>query len=223
MSLPFEVTQGTVSVQADFAEPAFHLFQDSPALYSALFGRLSRHGLRPADMKVEFGDSTLGDFHLRCFLYAFAVTIRVRIERVEILCDATKLDRDKMGEVIVDALEAVRSRLPDPSLKAYTVDSAVHGSVKDKKAADFVSQLTKEPLKVGPPIGAGCIFYYGPDSGRLSSSVALDLSGYIKDGVFLRVYAVWDGKGVEPSAVPSLASTYFETVLSTLGLTLTSK
>lgn len=221
MALAFKVAQHDLGFQADFSTPMFELFRDSWGLQGQLFTRLSRHGVRLTDIRPDRGNQSLGDYSLLCYLFNFLVTVRIRLERVEIMCvDLSRVDGTKLNEAGVDVLEAVKAHVPGISFKAYTLAMGLHGTLDGMSAQEFLSRfVTVAPKNLGPPIGSGVVFYYGPEGERLLSSVTVDLSALISGGLYIRAQVVWDGSKVAIQALPAMGDKHVREVLAQLGLT----
>jgi hypothetical protein len=218
MAKPFDVTQGHLNLIAEFSEPQFSLLKEPTILYRHLLQRLGPHGLRLADMKFEWGDQSLAEYNLRCFLFAFGATLRFRAERLEMLFDAGRVPESQASEVSRQTFEAVRSVAPDSSFRTYTSDIGLHGVIANVNATVFLADFTKEPPNLGPSTGSGCVFYFGPHETRLSQSVTLDLSGMVKDGVYVRDFSVWDGSKISPDDLLAIMATHVDKSLQVLGL-----
>jgi hypothetical protein len=222
VALLFKVAQTDLGFQSEFPEPAFNLFRDTWALQRQLFATLARHGLRLTDIRPERGSGSLGDFSIVCFLFNFSVTVRIRLERIEIVClDLARVAPDKLNHAGVDVLEAIRSHLPGASFKTHTLSLGLHGTLEGMGTHEFISRFVmKSPENLGSPIGSGVVFYYGPEAERLTSSVTLDLSALIAGGLYLRAQTVWDAQRVNVGALPNFVDKHIREVLLHLGLKL---
>lgn len=202
---PFKIAQGDLSFQAEFAQPAFELFENRSKPYRALFAALARHGLRLTDMRPEKGSGTLGDAYLQCTLFDFTTSLRVRLERLELTClDLKRVDRTQLEELIVDSLEA-RSRVfpSEISFKTYGLSISLHGLLPVRDVKEFLAGFLKTvPQNLGPPVGSGCVFYYGAEGEQVTFSLALDLSAAVANGLFVRLYMVWDAGRLAIKAIP---------------------
>lgn len=203
MPAALKLAQGDLIVQADFAEPAFHMFRDYWEFAHRVFTKLARHGLRLTDMKFERGSGSIGDGYLLCSLFNFTMAIRFRVEKVEAHClDLARMDVNRFSQASADALEAVRSHIPNVAFRTYSLGVALHGTIEGISAREFVSKfVTRTPEKLGPPIGTGVVFYYGPEADRLLSALTVDLSAVVSDGVFVRANVVWDGAKIAIGAI----------------------
>lgn len=222
MALTFKVTQGDLTFQSDFIQPVFDLFRDSWGLQRQLFMRMARHGVRLTDIKPERGNGSVGDFNIVCFLFNFSVTVRIRLERVEILCfDLARVPVNMLNEAGVDALEAVTSHVPGVNFKTHTLSLGLHGTLEGMSTQEFISRfVAKGPENLGRPIGSGIVFYYGPQEEQLTSSITLDLSALIAGALYVRTHVVWNAQKVAVRTIPGIAEKQVREVIANLGLKL---
>jgi len=216
MPKTFDVTQAYVSLVAEYSEPLFKLFTDPTTLYRELLQRLGPFGLRLADMKVELGDK-LADYHLACVFLNYSATLRFRAERIEIWFDLTRATQEQALAISIKAFESVVATF-EPSFRSFPIDVALHGNVADTTAKDFLLQLVKGVPNLGPSLGAACVFYYGPEEARLSSHMTIDLSGAVKDALFFRYSAIWDGSKISPGDLLAALPAHVDHCLTAFGL-----
>jgi len=221
VALTFKVALADLGFQSDFAEPAFDMFRDAWGLQRQLFARMTKHGVRLSDIRAERGSGSLGDIHIVCFLFNFSVTVRIRLDRIEILCfDLSRVDSEKLNEAAIDALEAVTNHMAGPTFKTHTLWQGLHGTLEGASTQEFISKfVSKGPENFGRSIGSGVVFYYGPERERITSSITLDLSAVIAGGLYLRPQVVWDAQKVGVRDLPGMAEKHVREVLSHLGLT----
>jgi len=220
VSLTYRALQGDLNFQAEFQEPAFELLRDPIGVQRQLFTRLSRHGVRLVDVRLDRGNGSLGDHSFLCYLFNFAVSVRVGLGGMEIICfDLARVDTNKLGESGVDALGAIKEHAPSVSFKAYTLSVGLHGKLDECPAQEFLSKYAANvPGGLGPRIGNGAVFYYGASASRLMTSVTLDLSASITDGLFVRTQVVWDASKVGIETIPQLSDSHVKEVLGHLDL-----
>lgn len=218
MTKPFEIAQGHLNVVAEFSEPQFSLLKEPTILYRQLLQRLGPHGLRLADMKIEWGDQSVADYNLRCFLLGYGATLRFRAERLEMLFDAGRVSQSQAIEISAQTFVAVRDVVSDSSFRSHTSDIGLHGTIAETNASVFLTNFTKEPPNLGPTTGSGCVFYFGPHEARLSQSVTLDLSGVVKEGLYVRDFSVWDGSKISPDDLLATLPPHVDNSLRALGL-----
>lgn len=218
--MPFRVSQGDFVFQADFAAPIFELFNDA-ALQRQIFSRFTRHGLRLVDIKAERGAGSLGEVHLHCWFFNFSAALRIWLERVEINCfDVTRVNTPKLKDLITDVLETAPALFKVP-FKTYAMALGLHGLLEGVAPKDFLSKfVTKVPNTLGPLLASGSVFYYGAKAERLLSSLTIDLSAAVREGIFVRIQATWDAEKVGSGALTGLAENHVQEALNQLGLRL---
>ncbi len=218
MALRMLLAQGDSMLQSEFVEPAFDIFQN-PSSLGALFSGLSKYGLRLNDLRLETA-GTLGDFSVLGYLFSFAVSVRIRLDRIEIQCmNLKQVGATTLDHVVVDAFKAVKLARPSLAFKTHVLGLNLHGSLEGVTTLEFLSKYAAAgPDGIGPRIGNGVVFYFGPEGPRLTSSLTLDLSIHVPDGLFLRVHSTWDGQKLEAMELPIGARGYVASVLKSLEL-----
>src|SRR5205085_2854045 len=83
--LNFQVSRADVTFDAKFPEPDFGLLADEPPFLEEIFRFLQPHGLRTADIRFDPGDGSVGDEQIVCQLPNYWITVRFRVDRVEIV------------------------------------------------------------------------------------------------------------------------------------------
>ena len=84
---------------------------------------------------------------------------------------------------------------------------------------DFIDQFVTQPPKdLGPHVGNGVVYYFGPQEHRLSAAVTFDLSVRIPDGLYVRLQAAWDGQSVHAQDLPAVFGNYLRVVYADFGL-----
>lgn len=191
MAVPFRLRQGEISIQVEFGNPTFSLFSNMLELGRALFVHLSPLGMRLADLKFTGGETTYADTHVTCFLYNIGAELNIRPERIEIRAfDPSR--RDDCFAAVAAATAAAFELATDTTTKSCTSVSALHAELGDVHARDFISTfLATAPEGVGAQFSAGIVFYFEPSDGRVMSSVNLEPSAAIQDGLYFRTTNVW--------------------------------
>lgn len=222
MAIKFDATRADLAFEAGFGQPEFALFRDTSGLFRHLFKRLEPHGLRLIDMKIERGSGNVADYHVLCYLFNFVMTIRVRLERIDVYC--TELPRDyvqKFSAAILDALAAVQAHLPDLSFRVHALAVGLHGLLEGQPASEYLSRFVSNvPSGLGASTGNGVVFYFGPEGDRLLSSLTMDKSVLVPDGLYVRSHVIWDAKKVEIKNLATIAEGFVKQALSTIGLEL---
>jgi len=75
------------------------------------------------------------------------------------------------ADIVLTALRAVNEHHP-VTYKAYKLNVNFHGTVEGQSTREYLSRFTTpRPQDLGPPIGSGAVFYYGPEADRVTSFV----------------------------------------------------
>jgi hypothetical protein len=218
----FLVEKAELIVEVGFERPDFALLQDPSTLLQHLFRRLEPHGLKLGDLRVERGAGNVADFHVLCYLFNYWMTVRVRVERVEVVCAELPADHvERFKVVTTDVLRALKDRSPDLLFRAAVVAVSMHGKPEGQPSKEYVAQfVTNIPKDLGPLTGCGSVLYFGPDGDRVLSVVTVDMSAAVADSLYVRVHAVWDAKRVPVEDLSALADDYVRHVVERLGLRL---
>ncbi len=228
MSIKLNVTRADLSFEAVFPEPQFALFQNTPGLLRHLFARLTKHGLRLQDMRIERGGLTttsapsVWDFHVLCYLFNLSITIRVRVDRVEVYWSEVPRDHfHKFAEATVDALAAVQSHLGQKQFSTHAVAVGLHAMLEGQTAQQYLSRFVANvPAGLGSLSGNGVVFYFGPQDERLLSSVTLDVSILVPGALYVRPQAVWDATPIDIATLPTRVESLVRNVLTSFDLEL---
>jgi hypothetical protein len=222
MAVKFDVSRADLSIEAGFSQPEFGLFRDTHALLDQLYKALEPYGIRLNDIRIEQGGGSAADFHLLCHLFDFMMTIRVRINRVEIYC--SQLPRDyveRFGGAVVHALGALRAHQSTLQYRTHALAVSLHGVLEGVTAKDYVSRFaTSIPAGLGPSVGSATVMYFGPEGDRTFSSLTVDMSALVTNGLYVRAHVVWDGKQVDIAALPKLSEGFIRHALDQVGLQL---
>ena len=220
LGLLFKVSQGDFVFQADFAEPIFELFNNT-TLQRQLFSKFARHGLRLVDIKAERGGGSLGEAQLNCWFFNFSTALRIWLERVEINClDVTRVSPQKLKDLITGVLETAGSHFKIP-FKTYGMALWLHGLLEGVAPKEFLSKFfTRAPNDLGPLLASGAVFYYGAKGEKVLSSLTVDLSAAIREGIFVRIQVTWNAEKVDSGELAALAKEHVKSALSQLGLRL---
>jgi len=218
--LTLNVAKADLSIESAFAQPEFGLFRDTPGLVEHLFRRLQPYGLRIQDMKIDRGGGNMAELHVACHLFNFRLGVLVRTDKVEIAwLDVRDTDVDQFGAASVEAFSAVKDHKPAVTFRSHALGVAMHGTLEGSSTRDYLSRFAQNvPGGLGPPTGSGGVMYFGAEDDRVLSSVTLDVSGVLSEGLFVRTYVVWDANKVEPSALPARATAFVRHSFDAFGL-----
>jgi hypothetical protein len=222
MPINFNVGRADLHFEAGFSEPDFALFRDTPALLRQLVKSLEPHGVRLSDIRIEQGGGTAADFHVLCYLFNLLMTLRIHLDRIEVICP--ELPRDyvaKFGAAIVDALAGVRFYRPELRFRAYALSTGLHGTLDGKSPKDYLSRFAANiPIGLGSSVGTGTVMYFGAEAERLMCSVTVDVSSVVQDSLFVRTHVIWDAKRVEIQSLPKIGEAFVRQALTEIGLRL---
>jgi hypothetical protein len=224
MATKFTVSQAEFQLEAGFSQAEFSLFRDTHSFLDHLSKALQPHGARLADIRVEPGAGSAADFNVVCYLFNYWVTLRVRIDRIEMVGSQMPEDYvQKYGAAIVDTLLTVRSYHQGLKYRAYTLNVGLHGSLEGGSVKKYISHFVKNvPDGLGPSAGNGAVMYFGPVGERLLCSVIIDRSTTVPEGLFCRTSVVWDATKVKIEDLPELANRFVRETVSQIGLELPS-
>lgn len=224
MATKFTVSQAEFQLEAGFSQAEFSLFRETNSLLDHLFKVLQPHGARLADIRVDTGGGSAADFNILCYLFNYWVTLRVRIDRIDIV--GSQLPQEyvqKYSAAIVDTLLSVQSYHQNLKYRAYTFIVGMHGSLEGASVKKYISNFVKNvPDGLGPSAGNGTVMYFGPAGERLLCSVTIDRSTTVPDGLFCRTYVAWDANKVKIEGLPELANRFVRETVSQIGLELPS-
>lgn len=215
-----EVVKADLTLEAGFPQPEFSLFENTSAFLGHIFKRLGPQGLRLADLRVERGSGSLGDLHIACLMFNYWMTVRFRVDRLEIVC--AELPRNYVESVkttAVSAMTAVRDHHPIHSYRTLSVTVGLHATINGQTSQQFLSGFAaNQPHGVGPVTGNGIVFYFGPEADRLNSSITADLSAVIQNAVYIRIQGTWDASKVLAESAISGAERFVDEALASIGL-----
>lgn len=222
MPIKLDVVKANLAFEAGYPQPEFGLVQNVSPLLDALFKRLAPHGLQLADIRIERGGDSVSDFHVLLHMFNGLMTIRVRVERIDVACAELPRDQvEKFTGVILDLLQAMTGHVPGLSFRAFAVAIALHARLEGQPLRDFLARFaTNAPQNLGPPTGCGIAFNFGPEADRLLASVTVDTSAVVQEAVFIRLHAVWDGMKVPAESLSAAVGVFVNQALDSLGLQL---
>ncbi len=222
MAIMLDVAKADLAFEAGYSQPEFGLFEDRSAILGHLFKRLEPHGLRLADLRFESGNLNVGDQHIVCFLFNYWMTVKIRLERIEVNCSELPRDHtDKFKAAILDVLKAVKEHRPNLSFRAFALAVGMHAKIEGLSARDYLSRfVATAPKNLGPSTGNGVVFYFGPEGDRLLSSITADISAVVQDAIALRIHGMWDATKVSADFISGIGDKYVRQALESMELSL---
>jgi hypothetical protein len=213
------ISRSDVTIEAGYQRPEFGLFRDQAGLFARLVERLAPHGLKLSDMKVDRGNGTFGDLHIFFYLVDFSVTVRIRLDRVEVYCSLlTEENKKRVIAATLETFSCLRDHVGG-QYRAYAVAMNIHGLLESESGKAFLSRLiTAPPPQVGSVAANAVAYYLSPDGERTASSLTLDISAATPDGLFIRPQATWDAARVPLEELPDKAEGFVKHALSSFGI-----
>jgi hypothetical protein len=214
------VEKSELSFEVGFSQPEFAMFMNVPPLLNQLYTRLQPHGLKFQDIKLERGSGGLAEQNILFYLFDYLVTVRVRVERIEIHYSALPNREyvNRFKAATVDILLAMKELKPD-LFRAYAVAAGIHAKLEGQPSRDYLAQfMTNAPKGLGSLAGNGAIFYFGPEGDRLLSTVTVDPSVVVPEAVFVKIHGLWAANAVSPEALANNAEVFIRQALDSIGL-----
>ncbi len=215
----FTIERREVEIESTFSPRLWHLVHDVPVLYEALLERLANIGLSDTDLRPEAGNGSVGGTGLGFWLLGGKVHVHVRLDSLRLRTSALTADVLAAADGVVAALQqASRNAL---RFRTHAFSCACHGLIEGMKAAEFVGQFVPRPPAVeglGDHLGTGVAYYFGEAPPTVSSTLTLDASQAVQDGLFVRVFAVMDGTAGTIPEIHALAEERVRTALASVNL-----
>ena len=215
----FNIEQQDVELESTFSPRLWSLVHDVPVLYEALLTSLAHVGLSDMDLRPEAGNGSVGATGLGFRLFHNKVNVHLRL-------DSFLFRTSSLASDILDSADgvvaAIRQALPDElRFRSHAVSYACHGLIEGTKAAEFVGGFVQTSPVIegfGDHLGTGVAFYFGEAPPTISSTLTLDASRVVPDGLFARVYVVVDGAVGTIPEIQALAKERVRTALSSVNL-----
>jgi hypothetical protein len=153
----------------------------------------------------------------------FTAAVRLHFDRIEVQSyDVLRVTQKQVHEFLVSLHSVLRHHASHFSFQAYSLAVGFHGTPEgDLSARDFLSRFTAAPPDgLGQPLGSGAVFYYGPQDGRVTSSLTIDLSSVLQNACYLKAEAIWDATRVSVDEFEKKGLEYVNTALKSIGLEL---
>lgn len=154
---------------------------------------------------------------------ALLSTADICIDHVEIKCsDTTRVDGDsfeKVGLGLAAALSEVAANSGGLSIPTVSFTRALHAELGKANADAFLRRFSANaPQDLGPLLGSGAVYYFGPRKEQLTLSIALDRSVIRESAVFLRIICILDSNLIGTTGFRKAADQVFQDVLVSLSL-----
>ena len=212
---PLEVTRADVTLQANFASEFWPLFHNIPAFYAALLQRLRDEGLTPTGIRADVGDGSLGGYQVSFWLLDIRAFVKIRLQHVEIeFRRMLASDVEPLHRIFVGVLEALKTAMLELQFATYAADIQLHGETTGVAPKDFAARfVTNVPTALGPVLGSGTVFYFGPPL----SSITVDMSGLLPGKLYVRLSSIIEGTN-RPEDVKPILEKHLSEALAAIGL-----
>ncbi len=188
----FAIERSELELESTFVPRLWALVHDVPVLYDALLDQLHPYGLSSTDLRPDAGDGSIGSAGLGFWLFEGQTNVRIRLDAVRFRWAVFPSDVVNSVDGVTAAL---RQASPEIRFQTHSVSYACHGHVEGAKSNEVVRRFTPERPTIvgfGESLGAGAAFYFGEAPPVISSTLTLDVSRVLQDGLFVRVYMVVD-------------------------------
>ena len=189
----FNIERQDVELESTFSPRLWSLVHDVPVLYEALLERLAHVGLSDMDLRPEAGNGSVGATGIGFWLFGSKVNVQLRLNSFRF---RTSLLASNVLDSANAVVAAIRQALPELRFRTHVVSYACHGLIEGMKAAEFVGEIVPNAPVIegfGDHLGTGVVFYFGEAPPTVSSTLTLDASRVVPDGLFVRVVVVVDG------------------------------
>ena len=217
----FHVRQSEFSYLASLESPAFDVLGTGGQLYGAIYKGLGRFRVKLGDIKQESPTLNPADLSVACYLLDRWTVIRYRLERVEVWSTNPRaLGEQALADLIEDALSVLRAASHTARVATHTLGLGVHGLLSQGTIADqLAAYVPNAPEGIPPFRPSGVSFYCQWPEGQGESSVVLEHSLVVQNGMFIRGTSVHQGNLPERKAFERAAE-FFQSAIMRLGLKL---
>lgn len=191
-----EIARSDIEIHSRLKNRLWTVFHNIPRIYESLLAQLGPIGLTTADIRTDAGDGSLAGFNLNFWLFQFRLLVRVRLDSVEMRWNGlTAGDVPSMVDALDRVLSAVAHAGENTVPSTHEISAALHFVLENTSANDVIKRFapTVPEIGPGPLLGTGVAMYYGPRDEVLSSSLGLEPSTVIPQGLFARITISCDG------------------------------
>lgn len=170
------------------------------------------------DLRPDAGNGSVGGAGLGVRLFGGKVNVRIGLDGVRFQISSPD---PQVVDCVDGVIGAVRRASPELRFKTHSVSYARHGLIEGMKAAEFVRRFVPNSVSIdgfGDCLGAGAALYFGEAPPMISSTLTLDVSRVVPDGLFVRVFMVMDGAVGTGAAIQALAEQRTGAALKAVGL-----
>lgn len=216
-----QISRSEGDLQIRFSSRLWTLFHDIPLLYDALLESFASEGLTASDLRAEAGDGSLGGFHVAFWLLGVKANVRIRVDNVMFSLSDLRVDRVRVIQNLQALITALQKATPGLTFAGHTASYGCHGFVENSSTKDFLARFFAVPPttpETGPFLGSGLALYYGAVGNCITSSLTLDRSSLVQDGLFFKVVAIFDGQINDAAALVSTAEKHVISLGAAVGL-----
>jgi len=211
----FEVRQSELSYLASFDVPVFDVLGKGGQLYAAIYSGLAQFRVKLQDIKLESLTQNPADISVACYLLHLGTLVRFRLDRVEVSSTSSRGFADSTLVVLIEnALRVINESSPTARVATHTLSLAVHGSLPGGSVADKLAAYIANVSGGSPFFRPGGVSF-SCDWGEGESSVVLERSAVVPEGVFLRVTSMLPGK-LSGREACQLAADFLQTAMAKL-------
>lgn len=149
-------------------------------------------------------------------LNTYNAFVRVWIDHLDIFfLDLRRVSQDQMLEIAGAILDALQHTGQDIKMEQYTATLTLHGIPQGIEISQFTAQyIQKPPDGLGPIVGSGVAYYFGPEAERRASSLAIDMSAVVPSAIFIKASVIYDGTTLQMARSLSTARDYIFNMLA---------
>jgi hypothetical protein len=191
-----------IAYEVSFGSPVFELPSKNVQLLRALYEAINpRFPINIGSMTAQGGNS-LGDVKVRIFLFNNNALLDVDVQRMAgTFTNIT--NRDDVGVVrdcLLLAEDAWKKTFPEVEFLQSSFELRCHLTIDGGEDAVFevINQLMKppSPIDIGAPYqGAAIVLNYAHEKEKWQSSLTLDRSHLLTEGLFIHLRATYDCYG----------------------------
>ena len=219
MPQTFDPIRGDLSFQADFSKPEFGLYRDLPRLNAAAFEILNVYGLGANDIVHDFAGGNFGKANTQYYLPNRA-TLGLYFDRFTVTVPDITTAESHLADIVGHAFTLVGGAVSAIAYKTFQLRLNLHGPLLGTTSAEFLLRFLATPPGVELPPLSGCGFalYALPTETQLSSTITLDVSAAIADGLYVNYVTICDATKVLPTNVWPFLVGVFKRALSEVGI-----
>ena len=118
-------------------------------------------------------------------------------------------------------VEALYAYFPEIMFGTYTSVLNLHGVLPGARPEQALAELASAaPKSPGPLLVATATFFYGADADRLSSSLRIEPSVVLQDGLFLQTRVIYDVAKIQIGGLAEASRHYVGHALAEIGMAL---